>query len=123
MGPHQTRFFEGSGGRGFKSPWACLHYDCYWEIEVEYSAPALRFYLSTFSIVVKRLSGQSQSWGPQFDSRPKRTQVGMSVPIDLREHCWQVMCTTTELDSNLTNPSVAKVMLLYVQIKSRGPAN
>ena len=58
--------------------------------------------------MVKRLSGHSQSWGPRFDSQPKQTQVGMSVPIDLQEHCWQVMCTTAEMDSHVTKSNWQK---------------
>ena len=92
----QAEFFEGFSGRGFNVPWACLHYDSYVGKEIEYLETALRFYLSTRSVVVKCSPGRSQIWGPRFESRPTRTQFEMAVPMGVARallaghvyHCW-----------------------------------
>ena len=99
--PQKAGFFEGFSGRGFNSPWACLHYDRYVGKEIEYLEPALRFYLSTRSVVVKCSPGHSQIWGPRFDSRPSRTQFEMSVPIGVARALLAGHVTTAEMDGQI----------------------
>ena len=64
----------------------------WWLRETRYHVQniALNFCLSTYSLVVKCLSGCSKSCGHRFDSRPMRHRLDVHTN-GWKEPCWHVM--------------------------------